>query len=87
MSKKVLKAIIPLSILILLVFGYFELNNKVDDSSEDVVSVMNNNDDVEIKENKEEDSNKNYSKTYWDLTQLYKTDDKWENDLKKFENT
>ncbi len=82
MNKKLLKAIIPLSILMLCTFVDFKQIYEVDYKNQDLVSVMYNNDELKIKENKDK---KDYSKSYWDLTQLYKSDEKWQQELSKFD--
>ena len=85
MYKKICSAMIPLCISILVVpiinlqtyQGYISYANETilenDDKGED-----NN------QENTEKNSNIDYTKTYWNLNSLFKSDNDWKNELDKF---
>ncbi|RDY23585.1 oligoendopeptidase F [Romboutsia maritimum] len=93
MGKKLCKVIIiPLFILI---FYIIQINSNIYGTyfskESDTTTVMNNTKEdkenqekVEQKKEAQDKSNIDYTKTYWNLQSLYKSDDEWKADLKKF---
>lgn len=85
MNKKLVKSIIPLCIFILFIATSLQkANDRYNDTA--VVEAMVN---YEEKNNEENDKAENkskidYSKTSWSLQNLYKSEDEWNNELKKF---
>ena len=85
MNKKLVKSIIPLCIFILFIaISLQKANDRYNDTA--VVEAMVND---EEKNNEESDKAENkskidYSKTSWSLQNLYKSEDEWNNELKKF---
>lgn len=85
MNKKLIKAIIPLCIFILFISIFIQKPNyKYKD--EEVIETMAKNEEKENTENDNtEDKPKiDYSKTSWNLDSLYKSEDEWNKELKKF---
>lgn len=82
MNKQIVIAIIPLCIFILFIAISLQ---KTDDKHNDitVVETMFNNN--EENDNKTDDKSEiDYSKTTWNLQSLYKNEDEWSKELKKF---
>ena len=85
MNKKLVKSIIPLCIFILFIATSLQkANDRYNDTA--VVEAMvkkkkKNNEENDKAENK---SKIDYSKTSWSLQNLYKSEDEWNNELKKF---
>ena len=85
MYKKICSAMIPLCISILVVpiinlqtyQGYISYANE---------TILENNDKGEDnnQENTEKNSNIDYTKTYWNLNSLFKSDNDWKSELDKF---
>lgn len=85
MNKKLVKSIIPLCIFILFIaISLQKANDRYNDT--DVVEAMVNDEEKNNEENdKAENKSKiDYSKTSWSLQNLYKSEDEWNNELKKF---
>ena len=84
MSKNLIKAIIPLCIFILFVSMSLQNFNNINDDT--AIEVMASIDDENIEEkNINKDKGKiDYNKTSWNLESLYKNEDEWFNELKKF---
>lgn len=85
MNKKLVKSIIPLCIFILfIVTSLQKANDRYNDTA--VVEAMVNDEEKNNEENdKAENKSKiDYSKTSWSLQNLYKSEDEWNNELKKF---
>lgn len=85
MNKKLVKSIIPLCIFILFIATSLQkANDRYNDTA--VVEAMVNDEEKNNEENdKAEDKSKiDYSKTSWSLQNLYKSEDEWNNELKKF---
>ena len=84
MSKNLIKAIIPLCIFILFVSMSLQNFNNINDDT--AIEVMASIDDENIEEkNINKDKGKiDYNKTSWNLESLYKNEDDWSNELKKF---
>ena len=85
MNKKLVKSIIPLCIFILFIATSLQkANDRYNDTS--VVEAMVNDEEKNNEENdKAENKSKiDYSKTSWSLQNLYKSEDEWNNELKKF---
>ena len=85
MNKKLVKAIIPLCIFILFI-SFFIQNHDDKYKNEEVIETMAKN---EEKDNEENDNTENlpkidYSKTSWNLESLYKNEDEWNKEVKKF---
>ena len=85
MNKKLVKSIIPLCIFILFIaISLQKANDRYNDTA--VVEAMVNDEEKNNEENdKAENKSKiDYSKTSWSLQNLYKSEDEWNNELKKF---
>ena len=85
MNKKLVKSIIPLCIFILFIATSLQkANDRYNDTA--VVEAMVNDEEKNNEENdKAENKSKiDYSKTSWSLQNLYKSEDEWNNELKKF---
>lgn len=85
MNKKLVKSIIPLCIFILFIATSLQkANDRYNDTA--VVEAMVNDEEKNNEENdKAENKSKiDYSKTIWSLQNLYKSEDEWNNELKKF---
>ena len=85
MNKKLVKSIIPLCIFILFITTSLQkANDRYNDTA--VVEAMVNDEEKNNEENdKAENKSKiDYSKTSWSLQNLYKSEDEWNNELKKF---
>nr|WP_288306065.1 oligoendopeptidase F [uncultured Romboutsia sp.] len=85
MNKKLVKSIIPLCIFILFIATSLQKDNdRYNDTA--VVEAMVNDEEKNNEENdKAENKSKiDYSKTSWSLQNLYKSEDEWNNELKKF---
>ena len=85
MNKKLIKSIIPLCIFILFIATSLQkANDRYNDTA--VVEAMVNDEEKNNEENdKAENKSKiDYSKTSWSLQNLYKSEDEWNNELKKF---
>ena len=85
MNKKLVKSIIPLCIFILFIATSLQkANDRYNDTA--VVEAMVNDEEKNNEENdKAENKSKiDYSKTSWSLQNLYKIEDEWNNELKKF---
>lgn len=85
MNKKLVKSIIPLCIFILFIaISLQKANDRYNKTA--VVEAMVNNEEKNTEENdKTENKSKiDYSKTSWNLQNLYKSEDEWNNELKKF---
>lgn len=85
MNKKLVKSIIPLCIFILFIaISLQKANDRYNKTV--VVEAMVNNEEKNTEENdKTENKSKiDYSKTSWNLQNLYKSEDEWNNELKKF---
>lgn len=85
MNKKLVKSIIPLCIFILFIATSLQkANDRYNDTT--VVEAMVNDEEKNNEENdKAENKSKiDYSKTSWSLQNLYKSEDEWNNELKKF---
>lgn len=85
MNKKLVKSIIPLCIFILFIATSLQkANDRYNDTA--VVETMVNDEEKNNEENdKAENKSKiDYSKTSWSLQNLYKSEDEWNNELKKF---
>ena len=87
MNKKLAKLIIPFCIFIL--FMSLLTKNTNDDRSNniEVAYAMVNTDENNKEDDKDKTENKpkiDYSKTSWNIQDLYKSDDEWNNELKKF---
>ena len=84
MSKNLIKAIIPLCIFILFVSMPLQNFNNINDDT--AIEVMASIDDENIEEkNINKDKGKiDYNKTSWNLESLYKNEDEWSDELKKF---
>ena len=85
MNKKLVKSIIPLCIFILFIATSLQkANDRYNDTP--VVEAMVNDEEKNNEENdKAENKSKiDYSKTSWSLQNLYKSEDEWNNELKKF---
>lgn len=85
MNKKLVKSIIPLCIFILFIATSLQkANDRYNDTA--VVEAMVNDEEKNNEENdKAENKSKiDYSKTRWSLQNLYKSEDEWNNELKKF---
>lgn len=86
MNKKIIRAIIPLCIFILFIsISLQEYNHKYNNT--EVVEAMINNEEEISEENNDKSENKSkidYSKTKWNLQSLYKSEDEWNKELKKF---
>ena len=85
MNKKLVKSIIPLCIFILFIaISLQKANDRYNDTA--VVEAMVNDEEKNNEENdKAENKSKiDYSKTSWNLQNLYKSEDEWNNELKKF---
>ena len=85
MNKKLVKSIIPLCIFILFIATSLQkANDRYNDTV--VVEAMVNDEEKNNEENdKAENKSKiDYSKTSWSLQNLYKSEDEWNNELKKF---
>ena len=85
MNKKLVKSIIPLCIFILFIaISLQKANDRYNDTA--VVEAMVNDEEKNNEENdKAENKSKiDYSKTSWSLQNLYKSEDEWNSELKKF---
>lgn len=85
MNKKLVKSIIPLCIFILFIaISLQKANDRYDKTT--VVEAMVNNEEKDTEENDKTENNSkiDYSKTSWNLQNLYKSEDEWNNELKKF---
>nr|WP_071118964.1 oligoendopeptidase F [Romboutsia timonensis] len=85
MNKKLVKSIISLCIFILFIATSLQkANDRYNDTA--VVEAMVNDEEKNNEENdKAENKSKiDYSKTSWSLQNLYKSEDEWNNELKKF---
>lgn len=85
MNKKLVKSIIPLCIFISFITTSLQkANDRYNDTA--VVEAMVNDEEKNNEENdKAENKSKiDYSKTSWSLQNLYKSEDEWNNELKKF---
>jgi len=84
MNKKLIKVIIPLCIFILFIcISLQKLNDKY--NNDIAVEAMVNTEEKDSEKNANKDKCKiDYSKTSWSLQSLYKSDDEWSNELKKF---
>ena len=85
MNKKLVKSIISLCIFILFITTSLQkANDRYNDTA--VVEAMVNDEEKNNEENdKAENKSKiDYSKTSWSLQNLYKSEDEWNNELKKF---
>ena len=85
MNKKLVKSIIPLCIFILFIATSLQkANDRYNDTA--VGEAMVNDEEKNNEENdKAENKSKiDYSKTSWSLQNLYKSEDEWNNELKKF---
>ena len=85
MNKKLVKSIIPLCIFILFIaISLQKANDRYNDTA--VVEAMVNDEEKNNEENdKAENKSKiDYSKISWNLQNLYKSEDEWNNELKKF---
>lgn len=85
MNKKLVKSIIPLCIFILFIATSLQkANDRYNDTA--VVEAMVNDEEKNNEENdKAENKSKiDYSKSSWSLQNLYKSEDEWNNELKKF---
>ncbi|MDY3958078.1 MAG: oligoendopeptidase F [Romboutsia timonensis] len=85
MNKKLVKSIIPLCIFILFIATSLQkANDRYNDTA--VVEAMVNDEEKNNEENdKAENKSKiDYSKTSWNLQNLYKSEDEWNSELKKF---
>lgn len=85
MNKKLFKSIIPLCIFILFIaISLQKANDRYNKTA--VVEAMVNNEDKDTEENDKAESKSkiDYSKTSWNLQSLYKSEDEWNNELKKF---
>ena len=85
MNKKLVKLIMPLCIFILFIaISLQKANDRYNDTA--VVEAMVNDEEKNNEENdKAENKSKiDYSKTSWSLQNLYKSEDEWNNELKKF---
>ena len=85
MNKKLVKSIIPLCIFILFIaISLQKANDRYNDTA--VVEAMVNDEEKNNEENdKAENKSKiDYSKTSWNLQNLYKSEDEWNSELKKF---
>ena len=85
MNEKLVKSIIPLCIFILFIATSLQkANDRYNDTA--VVEAMVNDEEKNNEENdKAENKSKiDYSKTSWSLQNLYKSEDEWNNELKKF---
>ena len=85
MNKKLVKSIIPLCIFILFIATSLQkAKDRYNDTA--VVEAMVNDEEKNNEENdKAENKSKiDYSKTSWSLQNLYKSEDEWNNELKKF---
>nr|WP_317332226.1 oligoendopeptidase F [uncultured Romboutsia sp.] len=85
MNKKLFKSIIPLCIFILFIaISLQKANDRYNKTA--VVEAMVNNEEKDTEENDKAESKSkiDYSKTSWNLQSLYKSEDEWNNELKKF---
>ena len=85
MNKKLVKLIMPLCIFILFIaISLQKANDRYDKTT--VVEAMVNNEEKDTEENDKTENNSkiDYSKTSWNLQNLYKSEDEWNNELKKF---
>ena len=85
MNKKLVKSIIPFCIFILFIaISLQKANDRYNKTA--VVEAMVNNEEKNTEENdkSENESKIDYSKTIWNLQSLYKSEDEWNNELKKF---
>lgn len=84
MNKNLLKAIIPLFMFILFIAISLQDNNRY--NNQIVVEAMVNEDETNTEKNNENENESkiNYSKTSWNLQNLYKSEDEWNVELKKF---
>ncbi len=85
MNKKLFKSIIPLCIFILFIsISLQKVNDRYNKTA--VVEAMVNNEEKDTEENDKAESKSkiDYSKTSWNLQSLYKSEDEWNNELKKF---
>ena len=85
MNKKLVKLIMPLCIFILFIaISLQKANDRYDKTT--VVEAMVNNEEKDTEENDKAENNSkiDYSKTSWNLQNLYKSEDEWNNELKKF---
>ena len=85
MYKKICSAMIPLCISILVV-PIINLQTYQDYISYANETIIENDDKGEDnnQENTEKNSNIDYTKTYWNLNSLFKSDNDWKNELDKF---
>ena len=85
MNKKLVKSIIPLCIFILFIaISLQKANDRYNKTV--VVEAMVNNKEKDTEENDKAENNSkiDYNKTSWNLQNLYKSEDEWNNELKKF---
>lgn len=81
MNKKLVKLIIPLCIFILFAVISLQKANNRYNKTEVIEAMVNNEEENDKTDNK---SKIDYSKTSWNLQNLYKSEDEWNNELKKF---
>ncbi len=81
MNKKLVKLIIPLCIFILFAVILLQKANNRYNKTEVIEAMVNNEEENDKIDNK---SKIDYSQTSWNLQNLYKSEDEWNNELKKF---
>lgn len=86
MVKKIYNAIIPLCVSILLVplINQKAYENHVSYANEIITTADNEKESDNNQKKVEDGSNVDYTKTYWNLNALFKSDEEWKKELQKF---